>query len=232
MNDSVLIVCDSHISIYDYEKQNQLIKLIDSKKDIFGTLVLLGDIFDFYFNYNNFIPKNYFPLFNVIKNLSETKKIYIAEGNHDMWLGDFFSKFLNTEVKSGVFELKAYGKKYLLSHGDEFESKSIFRKIADFILSSRISEKMFALLHPEIGYQIGRIVSSVTSSGKNEKEKILKMKAEIKRIRRYADFDSVIIGHSHQSAVFEEEKIIFLGDYKGLREYAFIDEKGVRIEHF
>ncbi|PIP14526.1 MAG: hypothetical protein COX48_00335 [bacterium (Candidatus Stahlbacteria) CG23_combo_of_CG06-09_8_20_14_all_34_7] len=231
MNDTAIIICDSHISIFDYKKQNILIDLILEKKDSYKTLVLLGDTFDFYFDYKNFIPKKYFPLFYVLKFLSETKKIYIASGNHDIWLGDFFNNFIKAETKTKCFTLDVSDRKYLLCHGDEFEKKNVFRRFTDIILKSKIAIQFFSFLHPEIGYLLGKIVSNTLLNEKKNKVKTIEMGEKIKLISGYDNYSAILVGHSHESFVSDDSKIFLIGDFKTKKEFAVIDEKGVRIEH-
>jgi len=71
---------------------SDLEKLIKSER--FNEIFLLGDMFDFYFDYKHFIPKQFFNFFDTLKDVSKTKKIYLIPGNHDYWLGGFFKDYL------------------------------------------------------------------------------------------------------------------------------------------
>ncbi|MGE3062739.1 MAG: UDP-2,3-diacylglucosamine diphosphatase [bacterium] len=228
MNEKALIISDCHISTDDQTGESDLIKLITHQD--FSLLILLGDTFDFYFDFKNYIPENYMPILNILKKISSERKVVVFKGNHDMWFGDSFKKQTNAQIEDGTVEMKICGGKYLFNHGDDFCDKSLLRIIADAFLKNSSTVLLFSLIPPRTAYALGRVVSKATGGGEY-KNKTKQMTVNIKKRLDLKSIDAVIVGHSHSSQRTERGKIIFLGDFKRMKEFAVIDEKGVRVEH-
>lgn len=100
---NALFISDAHLRTPEDEdskqRETKLIQLLESKKGQFQHLFLLGDIFDFWFEYGDVAPKGYFRLFNLLYELNESGvKIYYFTGNHDMWVQDYFTQQFDCQV--------------------------------------------------------------------------------------------------------------------------------------
>ncbi|MDD3803150.1 MAG: metallophosphoesterase [bacterium] len=229
MFDNALVVSDCHIRHDAEESSAGLIKLLESRKT--SLLILLGDTFDFYFDYKGYIPRGFYSVIEKIKDFSKKSRVMVFRGNHDMWFNEHFKEITGAEISMQTSLIKICGKHYLFSHGDEFCFKSPSRKFFDKLLESKKAAFMFSLLPPEAGYFIGKRISEATEKGKF-RDKRQEMAKNSKRNELFKSADFVILGHSHNSGTSEDGKIIFLADFQNKKEYAYIDCAGVRIEHF
>lgn len=182
------------------------------------SLFIVGDFFDFYFEYKTQIPKAYFELLTALRMLKEGgTKIYYIVGNHDYWVDDFFTNTLGIEVYKNPLELTVQNRKILLAHGDEFLSFSPIR----WLLRNKLSIFLFYWLHPDIAQAIGRLVSRLstkTSKGIkwNRLYNVAKQKFSL-------GFDAVIFGHIHTP------KHIRIQGLKGSKDFILL---GDWINHF
>lgn len=229
MIERLFTVADCHISFENEVQALRLSSLLKSKKSEFDAFVFLGDTFDFYFDFKNFIPESYAPVIDAMRDISETKVIAVVEGNHDMWYGDFFKELTRAAVAGGSLAMDVAGKRYLLNHGDSLCEKSAARRAADAVMKSSAARGAFSLLPPKTAYSIGKIVSRLTAGGKT-RDKRREMAENAKSIEGYETAEAVILGHTHMDS-FRQGKVVFLGDFASRGEYAAIDEKGVTFEH-
>ncbi|MCK4353137.1 UDP-2,3-diacylglucosamine diphosphatase [candidate division WOR-3 bacterium] len=182
------------------------------QKEKCEALFILGDLFDFYFEYKTQIPKAYFDILYALNSLKKSGvSIYYMVGNHDFWIGDFFAQKLGIKVYKKPISLMLQGKKVFIAHGDEFSSFDPLR----FILRNKLSIFFFYWLHPDIARKIGRLVSRISrKSSSREKTKSQKLyKFGIQKFKE--GFDAVIFGHIHspEHLRYGNKDFLLLGDW-------------------
>lgn len=123
-------------------------------------LFLLGDIFDFWFEYQDVMPKGYFKLFNALYDLRcKGVQIYYFTGNHDMWLQDFFPEQIGCEVFHETQLFVINGKKCLVGHGDGLGGKQYGYRFIKSIFAFKPNQFVYSMLHPRIAFSIARFFS-------------------------------------------------------------------------
>lgn len=186
-------VSDHHFGKSSNEKK-KIRKFIEFIDHIMGceALFIVGDLFDFYFEYRTQIPKPHFEIFSALHRLKMAgTKIYYIVGNHDFWVDDFFTNTLGIEVYKEPLTIVLQGKKIFIAHGDKLLGDAPIR----WLLRNKLSIFLFYWIHPDIAQAIGRKVSKLSS----KIPKDIKMKT-IKRIwrqKKELGFDTVILGHIH-----------------------------------
>ncbi len=139
-------------------------KIVSILKDISSdahSIFLLGDIFDFWFEYKEVVPKGYFRLLNTIAELTEQKiSIYIFPGNHDLWINDYIEKYCGAIVLREPQEFYYGNKKFHIHHGDGLGPGDRKYKFLKRIFQNKTSNFLFRWLHPDIGVSIARWLSS------------------------------------------------------------------------
>lgn len=214
---NILLVSDTHFSPIknDYEIKTFCEFLI--KKNNFDTLFLLGDLFDYYYEYKYYIPKNYFIFFDILSYLSKRVEIHYWPGNHDYWHIDFLRNF-DIEMHFSPKIMNIFGKKFYIAHGDNLRKNDFF----NYFIKNEITQWFYRKLHPDFAYEIGKFVSKITSSKKNAI-----------KLNKYIDFaekkfnegvDCLIIGHVHTQFLYKKDSKIFviIGDWKQRRFYCEI----------
>ncbi len=227
----VFIVSDTHFQDWSDEEEVETFLLFLEKVIKEGDeLFLLGDIFDFYFEYKSYIPKSFFKIFFELKRtVKEGVNIHYWIGNHDFWIGDFIGelgivKHLGSEV------VKLGGKRILVQHGDEIDGNFMVKKF----LSNRFSRALFSLIHPEVGLQMAKAVSKFSQA----KSKGLEVSGEA--FDKFASekfregYDAVIMGHFHKPYLYKEngKTLAIFGDWKRGRSYGVISNGNIFFKLF
>ena len=227
----IYFVSDNHFFMdsppNEAERRKLLFSLFEKIKDEKGTLIIGGDFFDFWFDYGKNQPSGYDDIFNELRNLSLSGvEIHYVLGNHDYWDFGYFNKQFNAIVHRENFEFTINNKKNIITHGDGLLSGDSGYRFMRKIIRSKICIFLFRLLGGDIGCAIAKKISNTSkkynhSERHNKKNNVLKenIRNEINNyiINNWFDkFDTVLIGHYHQTGIDKIEdnkKIIYLGDW-------------------
>jgi len=167
-------------------------------------LFLLGDIFDFWFEYSGKIP-NYYSLF--LNKITEIRKngieIYFFTGNHDMWVKNYLKKHLGIHIFKKEQEFIINNKKFLLGHGDGLGKGDLGYKCLKFFLNCKLNIWLFGLIPPKVGFLIAHFFSKKSRAmSPKYKEKFLGNDKEIlvQYCYQYLEnhnIDYFMFGHRH-----------------------------------
>jgi UDP-2,3-diacylglucosamine hydrolase len=193
------------------------------------TLVLLGDIFDFWFEYKYVIPRAYFPILEKICEVVKRAEVYYVCGNHDLWVGDFFEE-LGLKVERDHLELSFPSYRAYLFHGDHLQGSNRVGKITRFVLGNRATRFLFHMVHPDLGFAIAKAVSKL-SRGRSEGKRFKELVPGAVRELFKSGYKVVGIGHIHIPLLRRIEGGIFLsiGDWLWNFTYAILEENRVRL---
>jgi len=199
------------------------------KGDIF---VLLGDIFDFWFEYKYVIPRVYFPVLSRIAEIAESSPVYYVCGNHDLWVGDFFED-LGIRVERESLTLKFPKFRAFLTHGDRIQKTDLGGQFARFILGNRVSRALFRWVHPDLGFGLAHFVSKL-SRGKSENKKLKNLIPEGVNNFFKKGYRLVVMGHVHSPLLKDcgEGVFLSLGDWIWHFTYGVIEEDSVKLVQF
>lgn len=209
---TVYFISDNHLGdgINEKLKKDKFISFLEHIKEEESSLFIVGDFFDFYFEYRKYIPQKYQ---EILLRLKELKEVHYFAGNHDFWIGHSLEeRGIKIYKKPESFTIQ--GKRIFISHGDEATNSFLLR----FILKNRVSIFLFSLIPPFLGYKIGELASRL--SRKNSEKKNIRWKRLLKlaRDKFKQGFDITIFGHIHLPKYIKmpesEEKIfLLLGDW-------------------
>lgn len=204
-------------------------------KDAEG-IFLMGDIFDFWFEYNNVIPKGFARTLGKLAELSDRGiKITFLTGNHDMWAKDYLERECGIKTFFTPQSVEINGKRLFVAHGDNMNIKNqpILRLI-NATFRSRIARVLFSwLVHPDLALKFGK-----WWSGKSRKSHSMDHITDeslgflIDYARDYKAenpaIDYIIFGHMHYPYDFSQEqlRVLFLGCWEGDATYAALDPEG------
>ena len=152
-------------------RERKFILWLDSIKEDAEIIFLLGDLFDFWFEYKHSIPKGFTRTLGKLAELSDSGiKIYFFVGNHDYWMNDYFEKELGIKVfkKPEVFVFNS--KSFFIGHGDGLGPGDKGYKRMKLILSNPFFIWMFKLIHPDIGISLGKYFSQKNKLISGEKD--------------------------------------------------------------
>ena len=226
------------------EREDRIVAWLESIKTDAKAIFLMGDVFDFWFEYKTVVPKGFIRLQGKLAQLADSGiKIYFFKGNHDMWVFDYFVKELGATIVSDEFILQDFGKRIFLHHGDGLGKGDDGYKILKNFFRSNFCQWLFARLHPNLGIGIANYWSSKSRLASSKKEGSLHLDFEKNWIRNYYQtlkqdfgvFDYVIMGHRHYPAIIEvdeDTKYLNLGEWVNFSTYVRLDSNGISLIDF
>ena len=226
-NKKIYFASDQHLGAPTPEaslpREKKFVAWLDAIKEDAGTVFLLGDLFDFRFEYKTVVPKGFV---RVLGKLAELKDagidIYFFVGNHDLWMRDYFQKELNIPVFHEPQEFDINGKLFLIGHGDGLRPGDYGYKRMKKVFTFPFFKWLFRWLHPDIGVKLGHYfsVKNKLISGDEdaqflgEENEWLALYCRKKLTEKHYDF--FIFGHRHLPLEIElnsSSTYINLGDW-------------------
>lgn len=222
---NIYFASDFHLGAPDYlssrEREKKIVDWLVNISENAEEIYLLGDLFDFWFEYKSVVPKGFVRLIGKLAELSDRGiKIIIFQGNHDLWMKDYFKNELNAEIVSTPIIRTIKGKIFYLAHGDGLGPGDFGYKFINKVFRFKFNQFLFRWLHPDIGSKLARF-SSNSSRIYNEKiantfngdtERLIIYSRKILQERH---IDYFIYGHRHLPVEYplNEKSIMFnLGD--------------------
>lgn len=200
----IYFISDVHLGLFDREaesnREDLLISFLEKIKRDCEVLYILGDLFDYWFEYKTVIPKYFYRVVTKLKELTDSGvTVEYLIGNHDFGHLDFFSKELGINVHRSDIEVSIMDRRFYLSHGDGKEPGDLGYLILKKILRSRLANKLYRYIHPDIGIKLARS-SSKTSRVYSDKKLIDKTDGleEFAKSKIELGFDFVVMGHRHR----------------------------------
>jgi len=233
----IYFASDNHLGAPNLEeslvREKKFVSWLDTIKKDAEAIFLVGDIFDFWFEYNEVVPKGFTRTLGKLAEISDAGiPIHYFAGNHDMWLVDYFQKELNLTVhnKPKIFTIN--DKKFFVGHGDGLGPGDKSFKIMKKIFKNSFFNWCFRCVHPDLGIKLGKYLSNknrLKSSledlkfNGNENEWLTKYCKEKLKNEHY---DYFIFGHRHIPLEIElspNSTYINLGDWITHFSYAVFD---------
>ncbi|RZK79400.1 MAG: UDP-2,3-diacylglucosamine diphosphatase, partial [Pedobacter sp.] len=123
MTKNLYFASDFHLGSPNHEasrsREDRIIRWLDAIEPTCGSLFLVGDVFDFWYEYKMVIPKGFIRLQGKLATMSDAGiKIYFFKGNHDMWVDDYFTTEMGIQIVSDELVVDHDGKKFYIHHGD------------------------------------------------------------------------------------------------------------------
>jgi len=216
VNKRYLFISDQHLGLQTKEiednKEKLLVKFLSYAKDNCDELFIVGDLFDYWFEYKRVYQKGFFRTLTALQDVAESGIIiHYFIGNHDFLHRDFFSKELGVIMYESSLDVLLNGKKFFISHGDGLVKNDIGYKILKKILRNKFIQKLYSLLHPDIGIAIASRTSK-TSREYTKKKDYGEIDGMFDAAKTKIDegFDYVILGHSHERAVKNYNKGVYI----------------------
>lgn len=232
----IYFASDFHLGSYPREisrkrEQNIVAWLDDIKKDA-SELYLMGDVFDFWFEYKNAIPKGHVRFLGKLAELADAGvKITLFKGNHDMWMFGYLKEEIGAEIVDNELLIERGGKTFYLHHGDGLGPGDRKYKWLKKIFRSRICQWLFARIHPNLGIAMAqkwsrqsRISAGVQERFEHEDKEWLVSFAKEKLQTEQIDF--FIFGHRHlplDLPLPRESRYINLGEWLNYNTFAVFD---------
>ena len=223
-------------------REKKIIRFLDEIKANAEAIFIVGDLFDFWYEYKRVVPKGYVRILGKIAELTDAGiAVHFFVGNHDMWMKDYFQTELNTAVYFEPAEFIFSGKKFLIGHGDGLGPGDKGYKFIKKVFRNPISQLIFGALPPSIGIGVADYFSrkSRAKAGKTD-EVFLGEENEwlviySKGILAKQHVDYFVFGHRHlplDISLAENSRYINLGDWIKYFSYAVFDGENLSLEYY
>ena len=242
----IYFVSDCHFGIPDRQsslvREKKFIEWLDMVKADASEIYLLGDLFDFWFEYKTVIPKGYTRLLGKLAELTDSGiKIHLFTGNHDMWMFRYFPQELGIEITRKPVVKEINGLKIMIGHGDGLGPGDYGYKFIKKLFASKICQWLYARLHPNFAIGLALFFSrrsrlalgenDLIYKGEDGERLILYAKEKIKK----EHYDLFVFGHRHlpiDLKIAENTRYVNLGDWLVHFSYAVLDGQNFTIKRF
>jgi UDP-2,3-diacylglucosamine hydrolase len=224
------------------QREKRIVQFLESIKNDAEEIFIVGDMFDFWFEYKYVVPRGYTRLLGKLAELTDAGiKIHFFVGNHDMWMRDYFQTELNIPVyfEPAFFEFN--GKKFLVGHGDGQGPGDHGYKLLKKIFRNPVCQWMFGILPPYAGLGIANYFSQKSRELANKKEEVFLGEENewliiySKEVLQKEHVDYFIFGHRHLPIDFtlnENSRYINLGEWINFDSYAVFDGTITTLKYF
>ena len=208
-----LFVSDAHFrtppDAASEERELKLVQLLKSQEGRLQHLFLLGDIFDYWFEYRDVVPKGYFTLFACLKELHlQGVQIHYFTGNHDMWVEDYFTQMFGAVIYREARMFDINGHRCFVGHGDGLGGKQLRYLLIKRILNCRFNWWLYGMLHPRQSFAIARHCSQSSRNSHDESMFVFRGEEEhqvqfARELLQTTEVECFIFAHRHIPTRYE-----------------------------
>ena len=227
---------DAHLgaphSANDAERRTKVLEFLEYVKSSGNGLFIVGDLFDFWFEYRHAILNRHF---EILAKLHECRKgglpIDYVAGNHDMWLGDFLREQVGLNIHHQGLARELCGYKCFITHGDGTAQRDVGYRLLKRIMKHPVNVFLYRMLSPDLGVPLANYMSQ---SSRKYKERDSRWDREYREygLGKLAEgYEIFVMGHTHKPKVekIEDKVLINLGDWMKHFTYCRLDEQGPRL---
>lgn len=221
------------------KREDRLVRFLQYARKDAGIIFIVGDIFDFWYEYKTVVPKGFVRILGTLAQMAdEGIQLHIFTGNHDLWMQDYLLKELNAKLYFEPQQFTIQNKQFLIGHGDGLGPGDEGYKRLKKIFTNPICQWLFRWLHPDAGIQLANYFSRKSRAktgntdeiflGEDKEWLILYTKEKAKTMA----VDFFIFGHRHYAIDFkinEKSRYINLGDWIRLNTYAVFDGTALQL---
>lgn len=214
------------------ERELLFAKWLDSIRDDVAELYLMGDIFDFWFEYRKVVPRGFTRILGRLADLTDKGvPVHFFAGNHDVWVFDYLPQETGLTLHRDEWITEIGGKKFYLAHGDGLDPDDKGYLLLKKIFTSKTLQWWFSRIHPNFAFHMAHQWSKSSRLSKLNRQEEFKVKNEC--MYKFAEnylkkewIDYFIFGHRHRMADVEVKngsRFILLGDWITNFSYGVFD---------
>jgi UDP-2,3-diacylglucosamine hydrolase len=223
------------------ERERLFVQWLNEIKADAEAIFLVGDIFDFWFEYKKAVPKGYVRLLGKLAEISDSGiPIHIFTGNHDMWLFDYLEEEINATIYREPIEVSLKGKRFFIGHGDGLGPGDKGYKIIKKIFENKICQWLFERIHPNLGISIAEYWSKKSRIANGQKDETYHGEKEwltqfCKEKKKTIEVDYFVFGHRHlplEEDLGDNTSYINLGEWVNYNSYAVFDGEKLELKRY
>jgi len=242
----IYFASDLHLGVPDHtsslEREKKFVRWLDEVRKDAEEIHLVGDVFDFWFEYKKAVPRGFVRLLGKLAEIAdEGIPIFWYLGNHDMWIFDYIPQELGVTMLDGEVKRTYAGKKFYIAHGDGLGPGDEGYKFLKKVFRSKLCQWLFARLHPNFGIGLADLFSRRSRSIEADKDAVFLgeekewLVIHTKEILQKEKHDYFIYGHRHYPIDLSMEggaRCVNLGDWISHFSYAVFDGKELYLKTF
>ena len=246
---SIYFLSDAHLGSWAVEhrrmQERRLVRFLDSIKEKAAAVYLLGDMFDFWYEYKYVVPKGFTRFLGKLSELTDMGvEVHYFTGNHDIWAYDYLAEECGVILHKQPQTIELYGKIFYLAHGDGLGDPNKSFKVIRSIFHNKTCQWLFSGLHPRCGMWFGltwamhsRMKHGMGGDppdymGDDKEHLILYTK---KYIQYHSNVDYFIYGHRHigvDKQLTKKARVIILGDWISQFSYVVYDGEHLLMQEY
>lgn len=224
------------------EREQLFVEWLDSIKDELTELYLVGDLFDYWYEYKHTVPKGYIRFLGKLAELKDAgKEVFIFTGNHDLWMKDYFTSELDIPVYHQAISKTIQGKTFFIGHGDGLGPADRGYKFIKKVFTNKVCQWLFTRIHPNTAISLMRFFSrkSRESTEGHEflgpgNEWLIQFSED--HIKNELAHDYYIFGHRHLPIDYSlsngSSRYLNLGDWTDFYSYAVFNGESLELKFF
>ena len=241
----IYFLSDFHLGAPDaassLQREKRIVAFLEEISKDASEIFILGDLFDFWFEYRKVVPKGFVRILGKLASISDSgTPVHFFTGNHDMWMRDYFQKEMNISVYHEPVAFTLQHKKVLIGHGDGLGPGDHGYKFLKKIFRNPMAKFLFGIFPPVLGIGLANYFSrkSRAKTGKQDevfegedKEWLVSYSKEILQSKHY---DYFVFGHRHlplDIQLNENSRYINLGDWISHYTYAVMENGILQLKH-
>ncbi|MDR1459957.1 MAG: UDP-2,3-diacylglucosamine diphosphatase [Bacteroidales bacterium] len=243
---NVYFMADCHFGLPNRQesaiREKRVLSFLNEIENDVSHLFLLGDIFDFWFEYKDVVPKYYIRFLGKLAFMADRGvKIYYVLGNHDMWNFGYLEEEIGLQILRGHHDFKINEYKVRIGHGDGLDPKDKGYLLIKWIYSRKFNQRLLGCLHPRLGFAIARAVSLKSRNAHLEKDHYFwgeDSEPIIHYCRKVLEeeyFDCFIFGHRHYPldfALTEKSRYLNVGDWQKHDSFVSIKDGKCELNYY
>jgi UDP-2,3-diacylglucosamine hydrolase len=220
-------------------REKKIVQWLEMARKDAAEIFLVGDIFDFWFEYKRVVPRGYTRLLGKISEITDSGiPVHVFTGNHDMWIFDYLPEECGVTLHRESIERTWNGKTFMIGHGDGLGPGDHGYKFIKKVFANKVCQWLFARLHPNFGIWLASSLSGYSRTTTGDKDrKFLGEENEwliiyFEEVLQKKQYDYFIFGHRHLPLDFrlsDSARYINLGEWLNTESYAVWDGNDVTL---
>ena len=245
---NIYFISDAHLGSLAIEhgrtQERRLVRFLDDIKHKASAIYMLGDMFDFWYEYKHAVPKGYTRFLGKLSELTDMGvEVHYCTGNHDIWMYGYLENECGVNIHSKPTTTELYGKIFYLAHGDGLGDSNRKFMFIRSVFHNKTCQRLFSMLHPRWGIGFGlewakhsrlkrKDGKEPPYMGEDKEELVLYTKEYMKT---HKDIDFFIYGHRHielDLMLSRKTRMMILGDWISQFTYAVFDGEHLFMEEY
>jgi UDP-2,3-diacylglucosamine hydrolase len=236
IRERVYLISDVHLDIKSSpsDREDRLMAVFDEIRKEASHLYIVGDLFDFWFEYKYAVPAAYLKVVSGLLDLTRSGvKVFYIPGNHDFWMRDFLSRQAGVVLTDQHHEAVHFDKRILITHGDGLRKDDVGYRFMKRVFRNRFCIWLYSLLPVDLAYRMAMKTSSASRSYTSQRDRLDSTDyVNFAKEKISEGYDSVIMGHVHKPEIIaiRDGYYVNCGDFFANFSYVVLNEDGFQLK--